>query len=45
MCSGPFHQSEGQSIDDADASGIEVGQPIQRTTTCTGLLNEYRPAA
>jgi transposase InsO family protein len=31
--------------DDADASVIELGQPIQRTTTCAGLINEYRPAA
>jgi putative transposase len=31
--------------DDADASVIELGQPIRRTTTCAGLINEYRPAA
>ncbi len=31
--------------DDADASVIAVGKPIQRTTTCAGLINEYRPAA
>ncbi len=29
----------------ADASVIELGHPIQRTTTCAGLINEYRPAA
>ena len=33
------------STNDADASVIELGQPIQRTTTCAGLINEYRPAA
>jgi transposase InsO family protein len=33
------------TADDADASVIELGQPIQRTTTCAGLINEYRPAA
>ena len=31
--------------DKGEASVIEVGQPIQRTTTCAGLINEYRPAA
>jgi transposase InsO family protein len=33
--------------DDADveASVIELGQPIRRTATCAGLINEYRPAA
>ena len=31
--------------DDTDASVIDIGQPIQRTTTCAGLINEYRPAA
>ena len=31
--------------DNADASMIELGQPIQRTTTTAGLINEYRPAA
>jgi transposase InsO family protein len=31
--------------DTTDASVIELGQPIQRTTTCAGLINEYRPAA
>ena len=31
--------------DNADASMIEPGQAIQRTTTCAGLINEYRPAA
>ncbi len=31
--------------DNADASVIDLGHPIQRTTTCAGLINEYRPAA
>jgi transposase InsO family protein len=31
--------------DGADASVFDLGQPIQRTTTCAGLINEYRPAA
>ncbi|MCP4304781.1 MAG: transposase [bacterium] len=31
--------------DNAEASVIELGQPIQRTTTCAGLINEYRTAA
>ena len=31
--------------DGADASVFDIGQPIQRTTTCAGLINEYRPAA
>ncbi len=31
--------------DNADAPVIELGQAIQRTTTCAGLINEYRPAA
>ena len=31
--------------DNADASVIELGHRIQRTTTCAGLINEYRPAA
>ncbi|MDH3730335.1 MAG: integrase core domain-containing protein [Acidimicrobiia bacterium] len=31
--------------DDTDAPVINLGQPIQRTTTCAGLINEYRPAA
>lgn len=31
--------------DEADASVIGIGPPIQRTTTCGGLINEYQPAA
>ncbi len=31
--------------DDSDAAVIALVQPIQRTTTCAGLINEYRPAA
>ncbi len=31
--------------DDAGASVIKLGYPTQRTTTCAGLINEYRPAA
>ena len=31
--------------DNADASVVGIGQPIQRTITCAGLINEYRPAA
>jgi transposase InsO family protein len=31
--------------DNADAAAITLGQPIQRATTCAGLINEYRPAA
>ncbi len=30
--------------DDSDAAVIDLGQPIQRTATCAGLINEYRPA-
>jgi transposase InsO family protein len=30
---------------DAHRPTIELGQPIQRTTTCARLINEYRPAA
>ncbi len=37
--------SQRAPTDDADASVIELGQPIQRNTTCAGLINEYRPAA
>lgn len=32
-------------VDNAEACVIELGHPIQRTTTCAGLINEYRPAA
>ena len=28
-----------------DATVLDLGQSIQRTTTCDGLINEYRPAA
>jgi transposase InsO family protein len=31
--------------DHTDATVIDIGQPIRRTTTCAGLINEYRPAA
>jgi hypothetical protein len=31
--------------DDADATVIELNHPIRRTTTCAGLINEYRVAA
>ncbi len=31
--------------DNTQPSVIDLGQPIQRTTTCAGLINEYRPAA
>ena len=31
--------------DDADLSLIDLGHRIQRTTTCAGLINQYRPAA
>ncbi len=31
--------------DDTDASVIELDQQIRRTTTCAGLINEYRVAA
>ncbi len=41
------HRSLGQRApcDNADASVIDLGHSIQRTTTCAGLINEYRPAA
>jgi putative transposase len=31
--------------DHADVTPIGAGQPIRRRTTCSGLINEYRPAA
>jgi len=31
--------------DEADKSAIEPATPIRRTTTCAGLISEYRPAA
>ncbi len=31
--------------DEHDASVIQLDDPIRRTTTCAGLINEYRPAA
>ncbi|MCP3853542.1 MAG: transposase, partial [Actinomycetia bacterium] len=31
--------------DAPDTTVVELGHPIQRTTTCAGLINEYRPAA
>ncbi len=31
--------------DEADKPVIEPATPIRRTTTCAGLINEYRPAA
>ena len=41
------HRSLGQRAprDQHDASVIELGCPIHRTTTCAGLINEYRRAA
>ena len=38
------HRSVNQRAptDDTDAPVVPIGQPIQRTTTCTGLINEYR---
>jgi len=41
------HRSLGQRAPDdhPDAAVIDLGQPIQRTATCAGLINEYRPAA
>ncbi|MCP3882542.1 MAG: transposase [Sulfitobacter sp.] len=41
------HRSLGQRAptDTADPHVIEFGQPIQRSTTCARLINEYRPAA
>ncbi len=41
------HQSLNQRApcDNTETSVIELGMPIQRTTTCAGLINEYRPAA
>ena len=33
------------STDDADATVIELDHQIRRTTTCHGLINEYRVAA
>ena len=41
------HRSLGQRAprDQHDATVIELGCPIHRTTTCAGLINEYRRAA
>jgi transposase InsO family protein len=41
------HRCLGQRAptDQGDAAVIELDQPIRRTTTCAGLINEYRPAA
>lgn len=39
-----LHQRAPDDIDDA-ISPIRPGQPIQRHTTCSGLVNEYRSAA
>ena len=41
------HRSFGQRAprDQHDASVIELGCPIHRTTACAGLINEYRRAA
>ena len=41
------HRALGQRspTDNTDASVIALGHPIQRTTTCAGLIHEYRPAA
>ncbi len=41
------HRSLGQRApaNDTHASVVDIGQPIQRTATCAGLINEYRPAA
>ncbi|MFW2383985.1 MAG: hypothetical protein ACN4GZ_19690 [Acidimicrobiales bacterium] len=40
---GELHQRA--PTDDTHATVIELAQPIQRTSTCAGLINEYRPAA
>jgi hypothetical protein len=41
------HRCLGQRAptDQGDAAVSELDQPIMRTTTCAGLINEYRPAA
>jgi hypothetical protein len=41
------HRSLGQRAptDHRDATEIELDHPIRRTTTCHGLINEYRVAA
>ena len=40
------HRSLGQRAPDGPAvAAIGPGPPIQRHTTCAGLINEYRPAA
>ena len=41
------HRGLGQRAptDNADTPVIELDHPIRRTTTCHGLINEYRPAA
>ncbi len=41
------HRSLGQRApsDDSDAAVIDLGQPIPRTATCAGLINQYRAAA
>ena len=40
------HRSLGQRAPDGPTvAAIGPGQPIQRHTTCAGLINEYRPAA
>jgi hypothetical protein len=41
------HRGLGQRApdDQGDATVIELDQQIRRTTTCHGLIAEYRPAA
>ncbi len=41
------HRSRNQRAptDSADASVIQLGQPIQRTTACAGLINESIPTS
>jgi transposase InsO family protein len=40
------HRSLGQRAPDRPVvAAIGPGQPIQRHSTCAGLINEYRPAA
>jgi putative transposase len=41
------HRSLNQQApnDHGDAQVIELARPIHRTTTCAGLINQYRPAA
>lgn len=41
----PHRGIDQRSPNDAAVAVIEPGQPIQRRTTCGGLINEYRAAA